>query len=350
MTALTEYQRLEAAGLWRAKPDDQRRDVIVSIGEATLVLSDLHDRPLAHWSLAALMRANPGEIPALYYPQGDPGETLELPEAEEEMIAALEKLRNVIERRRPRPGRLRLWLGGAILAAVIAGAITWLPGALQSHAVSVVPSVKRAALGQSLLKEMRRVTGPACANPGGQKALDQLAQRLSPPTGAGQTTAPKLMPKLMVVRDGVPDAVALPGNTILINRALVEDYEEPDVVAGFTLAAMTRAQVQDPLAEILSRAGMGATIKLLTSGTLPDPVLRAHAHYLLTGDLPRPDAETLLAAFDRAQLRSTPYARAIDVTGETVLPLIEADPHARSAPPPLMSDGNWLRLQAICGA
>jgi hypothetical protein len=346
MTALTEYQRLEAAGLWRADPKDQRRDVIVSIGEATLVLSDLHDRPLAHWSLAALMRANPGETPAIYYPQGDPGETLELPEAEEEMIAALEKLRNVIERRRPRPGRLRLWLGGAILASVIAGAIIWLPGALQSHAVSVVPAVKRAALGQSLLEEMRRVTGPACANPGGQKALDQLAQRLTSPRDTGQTTAPNLL----VVRDGVPDAVALPGNTILINRALVEDFEEPDVVAGFTLAAMTRARVQDPLAEILDRAGMGATIKLLTSGTLPDPVLRAHAHYLLTGDLPRPDAETLLAAFDHAQLRSTPYARAIDVTGETVLPLIEADPHARSAPPPLMSDGNWLRLQAICGA
>ena len=57
MTALSEYQRLEASGLWRASPEDQRSDVIVSIGDATLVITDLRENPLAHWSLARIIPA-----------------------------------------------------------------------------------------------------------------------------------------------------------------------------------------------------------------------------------------------------------------------------------------------------
>lgn len=45
---------------------------------------------------------------------------------------------------------------------------------------------------------------------------------------------------------------------------------------------------------------------------------------------------------------STPYARALDPSGETVLALIEADPFAKEAPRPLMPDGDWISLQAIC--
>ena len=56
MTALTRYQRIEATGLWRARPEDQRREVVVSLGEATLVITDLNDRALTHWSLAAVLR------------------------------------------------------------------------------------------------------------------------------------------------------------------------------------------------------------------------------------------------------------------------------------------------------
>ncbi|MEM1073925.1 MAG: hypothetical protein AAGI36_05695, partial [Pseudomonadota bacterium] len=76
MTALKKYARLEASGLWRAAPDEQRREVVVSIGEATLVISDMRDSAITHWSLAAVERSNPGKRPALFHPDGDPGETL----------------------------------------------------------------------------------------------------------------------------------------------------------------------------------------------------------------------------------------------------------------------------------
>ena len=139
MTALTKYARLEATGLWRPTPEAQRREVIVSIGAATLVISDLKDQALTHWSLAAVERGNAGQRPAIYHPDGDPGETLELPDNETEMIEAIETLRRAINRGRPHPGRLR-WVGMlATLAVAGALAVFWLPGALRAPARTVVP-------------------------------------------------------------------------------------------------------------------------------------------------------------------------------------------------------------------
>ena len=152
MTALDKYQRLEATGLWRPTPDGQRTEVIVSIGDATLVITDLRERPLAHWSIPAVERANPGRRPAIYHPDGDPGETLEFPENEREMVKAIEKLRSAVDRRRPHPGRLRLLTFLATMAAVILLVVFWLPGAIRAHAVAVVPDVKRAEIGQSLIE------------------------------------------------------------------------------------------------------------------------------------------------------------------------------------------------------
>ena len=129
MTALTKYDRLEAAGLWRAAPDQQRVDVVVCIGDATLTIKDMRDQALAHWSLAAIARANPGKRPALFHPEGDSTETLEIAADEDEMIRAIEKLRKAVERARPHKGRLRGFLTAGILAAGLAAAVVLLPDA-----------------------------------------------------------------------------------------------------------------------------------------------------------------------------------------------------------------------------
>lgn len=340
MTALSEYQRLEASGLWRASPEDQRTDVIVSIGDATLVITDRRERPLAHWSLAAIQRANSGQTPAIYHPDGDPGETLELAGDEKAMIEAIEKLRAAVERRRPHPGRLRLVMLGVSCLVVVALAVFWLPGAARDHALGVVPDVKRTEIGTALRRHMERVTGPACREPGGRAALNRLARRLS--NGGGAFS-------LAVVRDGVASTTHLPGGTILIGKSLVEDHEEPDVVAGFIVAERLRAAQTDPLEDLLRHAGLWATFRLLTTGALDEDSLHSYAQYLLTSKpAPLPN-DALLKAFEETGLRSSPYAYALDISGETTLALIEADPFASQPPAALLSDSDWLRLQGICG-
>lgn len=338
MTVLSQFDRLEAPGLWRASPEAQRQNVIVSIGDATLTVTDPSERVLSHWSLPALHRLNPGKRPALYAPtaDGDAGETLEIEDTD--MIAAIETVRAAIDRGRPRAGRLRLVLTLGLLALTGTLAVTWLPDALVRQTVSVLPEVTRGAVGQKLLTRVRRVAGAPCAAPAGRAALAKLARRVLG-VGAG---------RVVVLSAGVTHADHLPGGIVMLNRALVEDYEEPDVAAGFILAESLRARRADPMLALLEHAGTLATAKLLTTGKIDEAVLDSYAEVLLTTPpAPLPD-EALLARFAEAGLRSTPYAFALDQTGETVLGLIEADPVPVAEAAPLLPDSDWISLQGIC--
>ena len=335
MTALSEYDRLEATGLWRPGSDQQRRDVIVSIGNATLIISDTNDVALTHWSLPAVERANPGQHPAIFFPAGDPGETLELPESETEMIAAIGKLQAAIEKTRPHPGRLRLITFLVSVFALVALAVFWLPGALLDHTVSVVPEAKRQDIGAALVDQSRRLTGPPCSDIIADPALAQLGARLG-------------IRELQVVREGVRGTMALPGGILLINRALIEDHEEPDVVAGYVIAESARIQVNDPLKRFLQVAGLPAIFRLLTTGGVSDSDARTYVEQMVAAPAAPIDDETLLAAFQKQGVRSTPYGFALDVSGETTLGLIEADPFAGSETEPLVSDRAWVALQGIC--
>lgn len=336
MTALSKYDRLEATGLWRPDPDGQRREVIVSVGNATLMISDMNDQAIAHWSLAAVARANAGNLPAIFHPDGDEGETLELPEHEGEMVEAIETLRSAIAKSRPRPGRLR-WLGvGVSVTTVAALVLFWLPGAMSDNTLRVVPQVKRESIGVSLIERMQRVTGPMCNDSDGLRALRRLGARLD-------------TPKLAVVPGLGRPALHLPGGVIVLDRSVFEDWEEPDVAAGYILAELALQVEHDPLANLLDVTGPWENFRLLTTGEISASALDSYAEYLMTADANEPDTPNLLALFEAADVPATPYARARDITGESVLELIEGDPMQGHETEPLLPDSTWLRLQGLCG-
>ncbi|EBA14952.1 hypothetical protein RSK20926_17187 [Roseobacter sp. SK209-2-6] len=335
MTALKEFERLEAAGLWRADPQSQRRDVIVSIGDATLTITDMNDIPLAHWSLAAVERANPGQLPALFHPDGDTGETLEIPEGEETMLEAIDKVQGAIERARPHPGRLRLYSAMAGTVVLLAALIWGLPPLLQSHAVRVVPEIKVKAIGQALLGRIERVSGQVCATPEASPILAKLAERTD-------------VRQVAIMPSGVATSLHLPGGIVLLNRSLVEDFEDPAVAAGAILAEKVRAEQNPPLAELLSSGGPLASFRLLTTGELNRETLDSYSERVLAHPRPAVSDEALLAAFAQAAIPSRPYGYAIDLTGETTLGLIEADPMAGRVLEPVLNDRDWVQLQNIC--
>ena len=338
MTALKEYDRIEATALWRASPEAQRREVILSIGESTLTIADSNDTALAHWFLPAVERANPGKLPAVFYPDGDSGETLELAEDEAQMIEAIEKLRAAIDRGKPHPGRLRWLVSLAVVAAVAALVLFWLPSAARDHAARVVPDVKRQEIGTALLSRISRVSGQPCTAAVGTRALRKLGARLPSPKGAA---------RLVVLPAGVRAAAHLPGGIIVLNRALIEDYEQPDVVAGYIVAEHLRAQLSDPLTDFLKQAGLVTSLRLLTTGQVNDAALDAYAEHLLTAKPADIADDTLTAGLKAWSVRARPYAFARDITGESTLGLIEADPFATTDPEPLLSDNNWQRGFAL---
>jgi hypothetical protein len=144
-------------------------------------------------------------------------------------------------------------------------------------------------------------------------------------------------------------SIHLPGGKIILSRSVIEDFEEPDVAAGYVLTEMANRIAQDPLRDLLGAVGIRENFRLLTTGDVSDGALDRYAEKLMTETVSVPETSAHLAQFEAAKLRSTPYAYAVDITGETVLHLIEGDPMAGKLTEPLMSDADWLRLQNICG-
>ena len=341
MTALTKYQRLECTGLWRLTAASQLREVVVNLRDTTLVLADPRtEMALSHWSLPSVERVNPGVMPALYTPgrleDGSPSETIEVDDTD--MIAALETVRTTLIRRRPRPGRVR---GVTVVLAVVFAAVfglLWLPEAMIRHTASVLPTATRIQIGKLALLDAARLTGSPCVSSLGQRSAVVLAQKLSG-QGVGE---------IDVVRDGVADAIALPGGTVLLSGKLLESLQDPEPVAGYILAAIQRAEVSDPVLPILRYAGLTATVRLLTTGHLPEGAVDGYAESLLAAKPAAVDDERLLEKFRQVNLSSTAYARAVDASGESTLGLIEADPFKGSSPSAILQDNDWISLQSIC--
>ena len=338
MTALSKYQRLECDGLWRPASDAQRRDVVVAFGDASLILSDIRSgRPLAHWSLPAVTRRNPGGSPALFTPDADASETLEIEDGD--MIAALETVARAVRQGRTVKGRRRPVLVVAVLLVALLSVALWLPRALVAHADRTLPAAARAQIGALMLADLAQSGHPVCGAPLGLRALGRLQERLGAPR--------------IVVLDGadLPPALALPDGSVALGRPMVEAHDSPDIAAGHVLATLAALDAGEaPLAAALRHAGPWATFKLLTTGELEARDLRGHgaarlAQIRASGPRggTRPDA--LLRRFDAAGVPVAPWAQATDRADA-------ADLHAsaEATPPlrPILSDGDWVALQDIC--
>ena len=338
VTALDKYTRLEAEALWRQSSDKQHCNVIVSIGNATLVITDPQDRPLTHWSLGAIARENPNKYPAVYHPDGDPDERLEFSQSEKDMVEAIEKLRRVIERRRPKPGRLRILILLTMFTSIVALAIFWLPQAVKNYASQIVPPIKQREIGHEILQLITEFTGNPCKSKMANNSLSLLFEK----TISGSGT-------LYVLPNGLDQTANLPGNLILISRELVEDYEDPDVVAGFIIAEQLRYDQSDIFKEMLNYVGTFATFRLLTTGKMPKGALRSYSKNVLIKPKAAVQSSELINRFHDKNLRLSPYAYALDVTGEKTYTLIEADALSDLQFFPILPDRNWIQLQNICG-
>ncbi|VDC30346.1 hypothetical protein [Pseudogemmobacter humi] len=334
-TALRQYQRLECIGLWRDAPEDQRREVVVRMGEATLVLSDPRsETALSHWSLPAVRRINPGQRPAVFAPGEDSRESVEI--EDEAMVSALKTVHSAVRAARPHPGRLRGWLIGGTVAAIAAVAVLVLPGVLISHTASVVPAPKRAEIGMRALDDVIRLTGAPCDGDVGLPALAALAERVF---------GPEDTPILYILPEGLSRPAHLPGGVILLPKGLIEQ-DAPDALAGAALAEGLAAKLTDPMRDILDHAGLKASFDLLTSGDLPAGALDGYGEAFLRRQDSPPPLTRLTAAFTEAQVPLTPYAQWL--AGPESAAMQEADPFRGLIATPLLPDDDWIALQSVC--
>lgn len=336
MTALRQFQRLEAEGVWRETPDARLRDVIVSVGEATLTLSDPRsDRPLTHWSLPALVRLNPGTVPAIYTPSADsPDETVEI--SDPLMLEAIEKVQATIAAHRAHPGRLRggLTLAGALLMLV--AAVTWLPDALIRHAAAIAPPAQARQIGLAILSDMQRSGGALCTRASGQAVLDWMTPQL-----LGGKASVRVLP------GPLNGAVRLPGDLYAMGGDMLMAAPGPEGPTAHLIAASLAREDREAVLSALRHAGLGSVLRLWTLGILPPDAMAGYGQALMTEALPRPDEARLLEALAAARVSAQAYALSLDPTGTTTDRLVQDDPFPTGGAD-LLTDAQWLALQQIC--
>jgi hypothetical protein len=333
MKALTRYRMVQGSGLWRADPAAQRRDVAVSLGAGSLTLRDARSGAVvAHWSLAALERENPGRTPAIWRP-GTEGESLESDDAT--LIEAMETVHVALN---PAPrGR---WLRWGVLAAglvVVALGLALLPRALIQRAAAIAPDAMRVQIGREALDRLTAPGGAArvCADPAGRQALTQLRNRALGPDWR------------VVVIDGIAgfEAGHLPGRMIILNRSLVERLDSAETLAGWLILQAALHDARDPMLDVLAHAGTRATLGMLTSGELAEDALRGFAQTQLARPAAWPDAGPVAARMGAIGIAFQPLVTSLPPEAARLAAVLAAGPDEGVA---LLTDGEWLTLQAVC--
>ena len=148
----------------------------------------------------------------------------------------------------------------------------------------------------------------------------------------------------VVVQTLPQGATVLPGGIVLVDRALIERLDDPAITAGFILAAIDGRDSHDPLQDVLQDAGLSTTFQLFTTGDLPHDVLRDYAQTLQ--DLPDTptNPQSLKAAFETADVPMRPYASVRDPNGTEFGEITD------TSTSPILTDGEWVRLQGICAS
>lgn len=303
MTALEKYARLEALGLWREAAGTDPREVVVSFGNASLILTDLTDRPLGHWALAGIEPIGRAEGATVYAMDRDGEETLAI--RDPEMIAAIAAVSrdwSAVPVPVQALARRRFPVAVLVVLVVLAVFAAQAPRLVRDQAARMVPPEQAEEFGQRMLLDLLATHGPACTDPAGLRALGRLSER-----AAGGLP-------LEVLDLGAANPVSvLPGPVAIINLEAIRTAPRPQALAARLGHALGSDPTRAPVRDLMEAVGPLASL-----------------HYILTGALS--DASLARAA------------------GRAILPpASDALPPPIPATVPVLSDRDWAALGAICG-
>ncbi|MEM7242940.1 MAG: hypothetical protein AAF429_12210 [Pseudomonadota bacterium] len=331
MNPIKDFDRLESLGLWRAADARQRVEVVVSFGKETLVLSDINNNPLTHWSLATIQHLGTSEDGSIFSADAEGTETLEIEDPT--MIAAISKVRNIISAARPHPGRLRFLLRVAAILFFVGLILFWLPVQIKSYAARVVPPAKASDISEEVLAAMERITGPACHSQAGRQSLNRLKVRVLP----GNTIS------LHVLQLGQKPSTRLPNGDIVLNEAMLLDADTPDIAAGYVIAQNTVEQTHPITRKLFDDLTVFQTVKFLANGQINASEIESLAKELIFAEAQFSDDQTLQLAFFEAQVPHQAFAQHAKLSA-----LASKNNSQLGDTSPLLDDAAWIALTEIC--
>ena len=334
MTALDKYIRLEATGQW-IEADGHSREVVVSFGNATLVLSDFQDQPLSHWSLSALNIAEQKADKVIYAPDPDSRERLIIDDAQ--MVEAIAAVSSDAQNFESTPQVSRNWLRPvtALLVLLIAGLVVWYgPDALRHKAISLIPQERAVLLGGDVFDAMDQ---QRCL-PRGRQGLRELTRVLGF----------KGRDAVRVVK-GDARLSALPGAQVMVSDGFLRKAGSGEELAGWLALARETGRNTSAMQTFIAQQSVGQVLNFLMNGEFSQGDIDWMAAYAQKTDM-RPSRANLTAALDLLSKSGVP-------DGPFLTAVAKAYPDLRPVPAPssvtnvapLIDDQSWVGLQEICG-
>lgn len=338
MTALDAFDRLEATGIWRLRPEDEGIDVLVAFGEATVTFTKIEDGldvPLTHWSLGAIKKLSDTENDAVYGLRGVDTETLTV--SDQTLREALDK---VLEQgggpKHSRSTRSRFWIF-PILLALLALGYFFIPGVVHKTALRMISPERAAILAGEMVPMIEERTGPACTSPEANKILSNLADRLHPGD-----------PIELRVHDlGDANVISLPGGLVLLDRRVVEQASSPEQIAAWAALGIAGIAQSSAISGLFERDGLVDGLRFLATGHLHQTAKNRAVNRMLI-NAPTVDDET---AQNAAQILKNANINTLPLTQILVKenPEIQLENFTPENSDTIMDIGDWGNLQRICG-
>lgn len=371
MTALERYERLEAPGRYFDGETARPRDVIVKFGDASLVIANMEDLPITHWSLAGVRDISHKGGGLALAPDFESDERLLIDDAE--MVGAIRTVCPDLTRRETT--NARSWRRVAVWVLVALGSVYaimfHLVPSLADQLAKLIPPEAEIAMGDEMIGKFARIiTGGKeprfCSTPAGDAALAAMTARFERSAGTHLPLTVQVLDHEMI------NAFALPGGQIVLFRGLLNAADSPEEVAGVLAHEIGHVHARDPTRLTLRSAGTAGLFGLIlgdfTGATvtvaLSEAVLRsgyqreaesqadAYAAALLSAE--RLPTEPLAVFFDKLKQKHgdapgllTHLSTHPDLDGRAAATRA-ADVIGGEAYDPVLNDQEWVALRNIC--
>ena len=328
---LADFQLLECLGIWHQLPNDPGMEVVVKIDASALTLISKGNQVIVQWSCDAIRRRRQRGLPAIYSPDSEFAETLEVSD-----LTAISVLDDIIASFDEQLARSGLSLRGvavfvAVLALIVVPAVA-LFDRIAPHVAGLVSYRQQSEIGERVFAALADERGGECRSGKGMQSISVLERRIFPDERY----------RLRVVSDQAVRSLMLPGSIIVVGASVLEEFDGPEVVAGYALLELAAAGKSGPFDRFLSHAGIGvATYPALERG-IDDRAMIDYARSLPAENPALVDDARRLEEFARAGFSSVPFGRVAGRAG------LVADEPGGGLHEPLMTDSQWLWLRDIC--
>ncbi|MEZ5830097.1 MAG: M48 family metallopeptidase [Dongiaceae bacterium] len=338
------------------------RAVTLAIGAAEIEIRDESGASLAIWPFSQIRVADQNAVSGAYVLRLETDQAARLEIAAGPQLQSLLASRPELRRWRARE-RLGLLKGFALWGAIGAAACialyfgwtrasiliaTWIPPSWEERVGQQVE--------QAWFPESKR-----CAGAEGLRALQALGDRIWPDDEPGDGV------RLFVIKEGDPNAFAMPGHRIVVFSGLIDRAKSPEMVAGVIAHELGHVELHHPMRGLVQQLGLGAAMSLIFGNSSLANLGQLALALSYSRDMEREADQRGIALLKRAGIRADGMSDFFVIIKSDMQkgvfsdlpeflsshPDLDARIAATRQPPtgaPAMSDAEWQALRKVCDA